>query len=56
MERDQFLASMVRNRRGAAERAVQARIKGYAMVADTFERLVTGWDRLLARNGVKPDA
>src|SRR5579872_1147492 len=44
VERDQFLANMVRNRREAAERAVLARIKGYPMVADSFERLVAGWD------------
>ena len=49
------LVEMEMSRREAAENARIARARGFIEVAEGYERVVAGWDALLARNAVNAD-
>ena len=51
----QQIAEMAMSRREAAEKARTARDHGFIGVAEGYERVVAGWDALLARHGVASD-
>jgi hypothetical protein len=51
----QQIAEMAMRRREAAERASTARDRGFIDIANAYERVVAGWDALLARHRVASD-
>lgn len=54
--KSQQIADLRKGRLEAVERADRARAKGFISLANEFDRVVAGWDEMLARHGVVPDA